>query len=61
MALVEGERVAHLGQTIIEATKQYIEDVHSGEYPSQDESFSMDDSVLRELSDSSDNGEKEDR
>jgi 3-methyl-2-oxobutanoate hydroxymethyltransferase len=40
---------AHLGETIIEATKNYIEDVHKGEYPSMDESFSLDDEVYRKL------------
>jgi 3-methyl-2-oxobutanoate hydroxymethyltransferase len=40
---------AHLGDTIVKATKSYIEDVHSGEYPSQDESFSMDDETFRKL------------
>lgn len=50
---------AHLGETIVDATKRFIEDVHNGEYPSQDESFSLDDSVLRELArELGDNGEQ---
>jgi 3-methyl-2-oxobutanoate hydroxymethyltransferase len=42
---------AHLGNTIVEAVKHYISDVHSGEYPSQDESFSTGDSALKTLVD----------
>lgn len=42
---------AHLGQTIVDAVRHYIDDVHVGEYPSQDESFSMDDAKLRKLVD----------
>jgi 3-methyl-2-oxobutanoate hydroxymethyltransferase len=40
---------AHLGETIVQAARQFISDVHNGEYPSQDESFSLDDSVLKKL------------
>jgi 3-methyl-2-oxobutanoate hydroxymethyltransferase len=42
-------KYAHLGETIINATKQYIEDVHNGEFPSADESFEMDDEMSRKL------------
>ncbi|MFH1676043.1 MAG: 3-methyl-2-oxobutanoate hydroxymethyltransferase [bacterium] len=42
-------KYAHLGETVIEATKHFIGDVKSGEYPSQDESFSTDDSFARKL------------
>lgn len=42
-------KYAHLGETIVEAAKSYINDVVSGEYPSQDESFSMVDSDLKKL------------
>jgi len=59
---------AHLGETIVEATRRYIEDVHHGEYPSQDESFSMDDETFRKLTGmaasdeiSGSNGEKNNR
>jgi len=45
-------KYAHLGQTIIDAVRHYIEDVHNGEYPSGDESFSLDDEVFRRLADS---------
>lgn len=40
---------AHLGETIVNATKQYIEDVHNGDFPSADESFEMDDEISRKL------------
>ncbi len=40
---------AHVGETIVDAVKHYIDDVHSGDYPSQDESFSMDDESFRKL------------
>lgn len=40
---------AHLGETIVDATKRFIDDVNRGEYPSQDESFSMDDETYRKL------------
>jgi 3-methyl-2-oxobutanoate hydroxymethyltransferase len=40
---------AHLGDTIINAAKNYIEDVQKGEYPSQDESFSLDDEASRKF------------
>lgn len=42
-------KYAHLGETIIEAVRHYIEDVRKCEYPSQDESFSMDDETLKKL------------
>jgi len=50
---------AHLGDTIVDATKNYISDVQTGEYPSGDESFSTDDEVLKRLAENfSDPGEK---
>jgi len=42
-------KYAHLGETIVEAVKAFIRDVQSGEYPSQDESFSMDDETFKSL------------
>lgn len=42
-------KYAHLGDTIVEAAKNYIKDVLSGEYPSEDESFSTDDEVMQRL------------
>ena len=41
---------AHLGEQIVKATQDYIQDVNTGEYPSADESFSTDDEVLERLS-----------
>ncbi len=49
-------KYAHLGQTVVDAVKHYIDDVHNGEYPSDDESFSMDDSVFRKLMETHGNG-----
>jgi len=40
-------KYAHLGDTVTEAVRHFINDVHSGEYPSHDESFSIDDEVFR--------------
>lgn len=42
-------KYAHIGETVVEAARQYIHDVQTGEYPSQDESFSMNDSDLKKL------------
>lgn len=54
---------AHLGETIVKAVKNYIADVHNREYPSGDESFSMDDEVYRKLAEGVDgtNPEKSNR
>jgi 3-methyl-2-oxobutanoate hydroxymethyltransferase len=49
---------AHLGDTIVGAVKNYIEDVHKGEYPSQDESFSIDDETFRKLAHDIEGSEK---
>jgi 3-methyl-2-oxobutanoate hydroxymethyltransferase len=42
-------KYAHLGDTIVDAVKRYIGDVHNGEYPSEDESFSMDDETFKKM------------
>ncbi len=42
-------KYAHLGDTVTEAVRHFINDVHTGEYPSHDESFSVDDEVFRKL------------
>jgi 3-methyl-2-oxobutanoate hydroxymethyltransferase len=42
-------KYAHLGDTIVDAVKHYIGDVHNGEYPSEDESFSMDDETFKKM------------
>jgi len=52
-------KYAHLGETIVSAVQHYIDDVHKGEYPSQDEAFSIDDEVLKKLM--SDMGRSEDK
>ena len=41
---------ARLGQTIIEATRGYIQDVESEQFPGDSESFKLSDSVLEALS-----------
>lgn len=48
---------AHLGETIIDATRQYIDDVNNGEFPSRDESFEMDDEIFRKLAERIDGNE----
>jgi 3-methyl-2-oxobutanoate hydroxymethyltransferase len=42
-------KYAHLGDTIVDAVKRYIGDVQNGEYPSEDESFSMDDEAFKKM------------
>ncbi|HEX9745043.1 MAG TPA: 3-methyl-2-oxobutanoate hydroxymethyltransferase [bacterium] len=42
-------KYAHLGNEVVNAAKRYIEDVRSGEYPSNDESFSMKDHDLKKM------------
>ena len=41
---------AQLGQTIVEATRDYVRDVESERFPSDSESFKLSDSVLEALS-----------
>ncbi|MCC7105712.1 MAG: 3-methyl-2-oxobutanoate hydroxymethyltransferase [Chloroflexi bacterium] len=42
-------RYAQLGPIVLEAARQYAADVASGTFPSPKESFSMDESILREI------------
>jgi len=50
---------ADLGKTIIDATKKFMEDVNSGNYPSEDESFSIKDESFRSMVDGIGSGEPE--
>ena len=43
-------RYAHLGQSIVEATENYIADVQDGSFPDASESFPLSDKVLQALS-----------
>ena len=40
---------ASVGETILEAVKQYVSEVQSGAFPTEAESFTMDESVLKAL------------
>ena len=41
---------AQLGQTIVEATRSYVQDVESEQFPGDSESFKLSESVLEALS-----------
>ena len=41
---------AQLGQTIVEATRSYVQDVENEQFPDDSESFKLSDNVLEELS-----------
>ncbi len=41
---------AQLGQTIVEATQNYVADIENGQFPDNSESFMLSESVLEELS-----------
>jgi 3-methyl-2-oxobutanoate hydroxymethyltransferase len=47
---------ANVGETILEAVKQYVSEVRGGEFPTEAQSFTMDESVLKALGELDDLG-----
>jgi 3-methyl-2-oxobutanoate hydroxymethyltransferase len=42
-------RFAHVGETILEAARQYVAEVRAGTFPTEAQSFTMDESLLKAL------------
>ena len=49
-AMKHAKAYANLGATIRQAVRDYIAEVESGAFPTEEHSFPMDDATLRELS-----------
>jgi 3-methyl-2-oxobutanoate hydroxymethyltransferase len=46
---IHTKQFATLGRTIRDAVSQYVQEVESGQFPTSDHSFSMDEALLQSL------------